>query len=327
MIVVPTTSLVHQMTSDFEDYGFPKNSIHKIMSGQEKQTNKMIVVSTWQSIHRMPKEWFDDFDVIVGDEAHLFKAKSLITIMTNLDKCKYRFGFTGTLDGTETNKLILQGLFGSIRKVTTTSELMQKKQVAELQIKAIVLNYSKEERKNLCDKDYATERDYIINLERRNKFIRNLSLSLEGNVLVLYQFKKQGKQLLEMINNSDTDRKVFFISGEIDGERREEIRKNIESEKDAIIVASFGTSSTGINIRNLHNIIFASPSKSRVRNLQSIGRGLRLSETKTSVTLYDIADNFSTDKKTNMTLVHFFERIKIYNQEKFNYKTYNIELT
>jgi superfamily II DNA or RNA helicase len=328
LIIVPTTSLVHQMASDFEDYGYPKNHIHKIMSGQEKESDHLIYVSTWQSIYKMPKTWFNKFNVVIGDEAHLFKAKSLIKIMTNLDNCKYRFGFTGTLDGTETNKLILQGLFGPVRKVTTTAELMSKKQVANLQIKAIVLKYPEQERKDIVGKDYQTEIDYIVTHSKRNKFIKNLALSLEGNTLLLFQYvDKQGKPLYDLIERSSKDRRVFFISGEIEGEKREEIRKFIEEEKDAIVIASFGTSSTGINIRNLHNIIFASPSKSRVRNLQSIGRGLRLSENKISTTLYDIADDFSIKNKRNHTITHFVERVKIYNEEKFNYKIYNVDLT
>ena len=97
-------------------------------------------------------------------------------------------------------------------------------------------------------------------------------------------------------------------------------------ESDAIIVASYGTFSTGVNIRNLHNIIFASPSKSRVRNLQSIGRGLRLGENKEQAVLFDVADDFRIGKFANFTLKHFAERVKIYDEEKFNYKFYNIEL-
>ena len=325
LIVVPTTSLVHQMVSDFEDYGFPENSIHKIMSGADKDSDKMFFVSTWQSIFRMPKEWFNQFNVVIGDEAHLFKAKSLTTIMSNLSQCKYRFGFTGTLDGTETNKLVLEGLFGAVRKVTTTAELMAKNHVSDLKIKSIVLNHTDEVKQKLYKSDYQTEIDFIVTNERRNRFIKNLALSLEGNTLVLFQFvEKQGKPLFDMINTPD--RKVFYISGEIDGEKREEIRKTIETETNAIIIASFGTSSTGINIQNLHNIIFASPSKSRVRNLQSIGRTLRKSSSKISATLYDLSDDISRKSWRNHTLLHFVERIKIYNEEKFNYKIYRVDL-
>jgi superfamily II DNA or RNA helicase len=326
LIIVPTTSLVHQMTSDFEDYGYPTGQIHKIMSGQEKHSDKMVTVATWQSIYKLPKQWFKQFDVVFGDEAHLYKAKSLTTIMTAL-QCKYKFGLTGTLDGTEVNPLILQGLFGPVRKVITTSELMDQKHLAELSIKALVLKYPDEIRKLISTYDYQAEMDFLTQSSIRNKFIKNLALSLSGNTLLLFQYvEKHGKVLYDMLAKESIDCNVFFISGDVSGEKREEIRKIIETETNAIIVASYGTSSTGINIKNLSNVIFASPSKSRVRNLQSIGRGLRTSETKTTATLYDIADNLSWKSKKNYTLLHFLERVRMYNGEKFKYKVYNINL-
>jgi superfamily II DNA or RNA helicase len=326
LIIVPTTSLVHQMTTDFEDYGYPVGQIHKILSGQEKQSDKMVTVATWQSIYKLPKQWFKQYDVVFGDEAHLYKAKSLTTIMTAL-QCKYKFGLTGTLDGTEVNPLILQGLFGPVRKVITTSELMDQKHLAELSIKALVLKYPDEIRKLVSTYDYQAEMDFLTKSSIRNKFIQNLALSLQGNTLLLFQYvEKHGKVLYDMLAKEAIDRNVFFISGDVSGEKREEIRKIIETETNAIIVASYGTSSTGINIKNLSNVIFASPSKSRVRNLQSIGRGLRTSETKTSATLYDIADNLSWKSKKNYTLLHFLERVRMYNGEKFKYKVYNINL-
>jgi superfamily II DNA or RNA helicase len=325
LIIVPTTGLVGQMSSDFEEYGFPSNQIHKIMSGTKKDSDTMVVCSTWQSVYKLPESWFEQFDVVIGDEAHLFKAKSLIGIMTKLNNCKHRFGFTGTLDGSVSNSLILEGLFGKIKKVTTTAELMEQNHVAELMIKAIVLKYPEQTCKYILDNDYHNEIDYIVTNDRRNKFIKNLSLSLEGNVLIFFQLKeKQGKVLYDMLTNSDTLRPIYYIDGDVDGNERNEMRKRIENEKDAIIIASSGTSSTGVNIINLSNIIFSHPSKARVKNLQSIGRGLRRSDLKTNVTLYDIADDLSWKSKKNHSIIHFLERIKIYNQEKFKYKIYNI---
>jgi superfamily II DNA or RNA helicase len=327
LVIVPTTSLVHQMSSDFEDYGLPKGMTHKIMSGEEKESNKPFVISTWQSIYKQPKKWFDQFDVVIGDEAHLFKAKSLSTIMSKMTGCKYRFGFTGTLDGTQTHKLVLEGLFGAVRKITTTADLIEQKHLADFSIKAIVLKYPEDVRKLMAGSDYQTEIDFIVRNEARNRFIKNLALSLNGNTLLLFQFvEKHGKTLYDLISKETVDRKVFFISGAIDGEKREEIRRIIETEENAIVVASYGTSSTGINIRNLHNVVFSSPSKSRVRNLQSIGRGLRTSDTKSEATLYDIADDLTWKSKKNHTILHFVERIKIYSEEKFPYKTYSVDL-
>jgi len=329
LIIVPTTSLVSQLASDFADYGFDSNRfVHRVFAGQDKGSTKPITITTWQSIYKLPKEFFSNFDVIIGDEAHLFKAKSLTSILTKLSGTRYRFGFTGTLDGTQTHRLVLEGLFGPVRKVITTSELIDKKHLADFKIKAIVLSYPDEVRKMISRaSDYQAEMDYIVRCEVRNKFIRNLTLSLEGNTLLLFQFvEKHGKILYNNLIKEAGDRNIFFVSGEVDGEVREDIRKIVEDETNAIIVASFGTFSTGVNIKNLHNIIFSSPSKSRVRNLQSIGRGLRKSETKSSSTLYDIADDMSWKSKKNYTLLHFMERIKTYNEEKFNYKIYKVTL-
>jgi superfamily II DNA or RNA helicase len=154
-----------------------------------------------------------------------------------------------------------------------------------------------------------------------------LVLSLEGNTLILFQFvEKHGKDLHTTIKDAAGKRHVFFVYGGTDVEIRESVRSITEKETNAIIVASYGTFSTGVNIRNLHNIVFASPSKSRIRNLQSIGRGLRKGDNKTEATLFDIADDFRVGKFVNYTLKHFIERVKIYDEEKFKYKFYNIEL-
>jgi superfamily II DNA or RNA helicase len=336
LIIVPRTSLVEQLSSDFIDYSTANNfdckeNVHKLYAGHDKNTEKKVIISTWQSIYNMPKEFFEQFDYVIGDEAHEFKAKSLVSIMTNSINTKYRIGLTGTLDGTKTHQFVLEGLFGSVKRVTTTKELIEKKELSQFQIKCLVLkhneNISKEIKKK---KSYQDEIDYLISCEERNKFIKNLVLSLKNNTLILYQYVDRHGQLLYDIVSKDknlNNRKVFFIHGSVSVEEREEIRKSVESENNAIIIASYGTYSTGINIKNLHNIIFASPSKSRVRNLQSIGRGLRLSSNKEEAVLFDISDDMRVDSYDNFTLKHFIERVKIYNEEKFKYKLYKINLS
>jgi superfamily II DNA or RNA helicase len=328
ILIVPTTSLVEQMYSDFQSYGYDSEFFcHRQYSGKEKHTNKFLTITTWQSIYNREKEYFEQFDFVLGDEAHLFKAKSLTTIMTGLVNTKYRIGCTGTLDGTQTHKLVLEGLFGPVLKVTTTKDLMDKKQLSSLNIKCLILKYPEEVCKQARHWDYKKELDYIVGNKHRNIFIKNLALSLKGNSLILFQLvEKHGKILYDLIQSEANDRKVFFVYGKTDVEVREQVRAITEKENDAIIVASYGTFSTGINIRNLHNVIFSSPSKSRVRNLQSIGRSLRKGDSKDEATLFDIADDFRVGKYTNFTLKHFIERIKIYDEEKFFYKMYNIDL-
>lgn len=330
LIIVPTTSLVHQMASDFKEYGYP-DDIHKIMSGQDK-TVSPITVSTWQSIYKMPKQWFNQFDVIVGDEAHLFKAKSLTTIMAKTTDVPYKFGFTGTLDGTQTHRLVLEGLFGPVKKVVSTAELMDKNQLATLSIKCLVLKYPQEVSRIVSKAKYQEEITFLINNKRRNKFIANLAISQQKNTLVLYdRVEDHGEVLYNMIKDMidgsiDRERQVFFIHGGVAGTEREEVRSIVENESDSIIVASYGTFSTGVNIRNLHTVIFGSPSKSRIRVLQSIGRGLRVSDTKEKVVLYDVADMLSYNDRNNHTLNHFLERMKYYNEEQFSYKIYNVDI-
>lgn len=334
LIIVPTTSLVEQLYSDFADYstanGFVvEENVHKIYQGKDKNTDKKVTISTWQSIYNLPKEYFEQFDFVIGDEAHLFKAQSLATIMTQCINTKYRIGLTGTLDGTKTHKLVLEGLFGAVSKVTTTKELMDNKQVADFSIKCLILKHDNEICQLMVKKKYQEEIEYLILNETRNKFIKNLAVSLKGNSLILYQYvDKHGKILYDMISKTKNigNRKIFFIHGKTDTDIREEVRQITEKENDAIIVASYGTFSTGVNIRNLHNIIFASPSKSRVRNLQSIGRSLRLGDNKDQATLYDIADDLRYKEHMNFTLRHFVERTRIYNEEKFTYKIYKIGL-
>ena len=323
LLIVPTTSLVEQMYKDFEDYGWnAEEYCHKIYSGKEKSTNKNVVITTWQSIYNLPRSFFENFDVVIGDEAHQFKSKSLVGIMTKLDNTKYRFGFTGTLDGSQTHKWVLEGLFGPSYKVTQTQELIEKGYLSKLQIKVLLLKHNEHQ-----FDEYEDEIQYLITHDKRNNFIKNLSLDLKGNTLILYsRVETHGQPLYEMINSSAAkDRKIFFVYGGVDAEEREKVREITEKENDSIIVASYGTFSTGINIKNLHNIIFASPSKSRVRNLQSIGRVLRKGENKNKAVLYDIADDITYKSKKNYTLNHLIERIKIYNEEKFNYEIIQLD--
>jgi len=328
LLIVPTTSLVEQMYKDFADYGYDSDQYcHRQYSGKEKHTNKFITITTWQSIYKNDKEYFEQFEFVFGDEAHQFKAKSLTTILTGCSNASYRIGTTGTLDGTQTHKLVLEGLFGPVYKATSTAELMEKGQLASFKIKCLILKYDEPICKQARDWDYQSEIDYIVKSKPRNDFIKNLVLSLKGNTLVLFQFvEKHGKELHALIKEHAKNRHVFFVFGGTDVEIRESVRAITEKEKDAIIVASYGTFSTGVNIRNLHNIVFASPSKSRIRNLQSIGRGLRLGDNKEEATLFDISDDFRIGKYTNYSLHHFVERVKIYDDEKFNYKFYNINL-
>ena len=260
-----------------------------------------MIITTWQSVYKLPKVYFENFGAIIGDEAHLFKAKSLTSIMNKLYDCKYRVGFTGTLDGTETNRLVLEGVFGSVDKITKTETLIKKGHLSEFEIKVLILKHDKR-----TFDTYQEEMDYLVDHQGRSKFIRNLVCDLSGNTLVLFNYvERHGMPLFDLINNKvGEDRLVFLVHGGVDTEDREKARGIAETTHDSIIVASYGTFSTGINIRNLHNVVFASPSKSKIRNLQSIGRVLRKGDHKTKAVLYDIADDISTATQRTVSYTH-----------------------
>ena len=338
LIIVPTTSLVKQMYGDFCEYAdndddwFATENCHEIMAGLDKgHETKRVYISTWQSIYKMQKGYFQQFGMVIGDEAHNFKAKSLTSILTKCTEARYRFGLTGTLDGTQTHKLVLEGLFGPHKNITTSKELIDRGDLANLSIDVILLKHKEEDCKEVSKMKYQDEIDWIVRNNARNKFIRSLALDQKGNTLILFQFvEKHGEPLFRLIDESAKGvwgmgkRKVFYVSGKTSADAREEIRAITETEKDAILVCSYGTFSTGINIVNLNNIIFASPSKSQIRVLQSIGRGLRKTDKDTK--LYDIADDLHWKSKKNYTLNHSGERVQIYAKEKFKFKIHEVKL-
>ena len=333
LILVPTISLVSQMYSDFVDYAKHDNfdvhrNCHKIYGGQDKETPKQVIISTWQSIYQLPLSYFKQFGAVFGYECHLYKSKSLTDIMVKLKTCPYRIGTTGTLDGTLTHKLVIEGLFGLAHKVTTTKELMDKDILSNLSIDCILLKYPDVIRQQLKKITYQEEIDWIVQNKQRNQFITNLALSLKGNTLILFQFvEKHGKVLKEMLDKAQLDnRKIFLVYGGTEVEEREQVRAIIENEENAIIVASYGVFSTGVSIRRLHNIIFSSPSKSRIRVLQSIGRQLRKSEFKENAKLYDLADDLSWKSYKNHTLRHYEDRLKIYDSELFAHRKISIPI-
>ena len=329
LILVPTTSLVSQMYNDFREYGWDvANNCHTVIAGRDKGSELPVIISTWQSIYKMQQKYFEQYELVIGDEAHGFKSRSLTSIMTKCINAKYRIGTTGTLDGTQTHKLVLEGLFGKVHKVTSTKKLIDAKHLSAFQINAIVLRHPDSICFDLKNINYQEELEYLVGSEARNKFIVNLANSMNGNTLLLFRFvEKHGRILYDMIKKGARgDRKIFFVYGGTDADTREQIRYVVESERDAIIVASYGVYSVGVNIRNLSNIIFSSPSKSRIRNLQSIGRGLRKLKGKKVATLYDIADDLRSKEKNNYTLQHYNERIQIYREEKFPVSHFHVQL-
>jgi superfamily II DNA or RNA helicase len=327
LLIFPTTGLIRQMFSDWKSYGWdPEEYCHLIYDGAEKRNDSPIILSTWQSLNNCSKSFFEDIDCVIVDECHGCKSTSLTTIMKNCHQAKYRYGFTGTLtnggEDSKTHEWVISGLFGPPYKAVGTKELIDKGRASQLDIQCLVLKHTPR-----CLKTYQDEIAYIIENEKRNIFIKNLALSLKGNTLVIFErVESHGQIIFDLINNERKDNKVFFVYGGIDADEREEIRNIMERENNAIIVASYGVYSTGVSIKNLHNLIFASPWKSRIRGMQSIGRLLRLNENKKVAKIYDIADDITFNNRVNYTLKHFMERVKQYNEENFDYDIKTIKL-
>ena len=316
VIIVPTTALVEQMAKDFADYGYDK-PICKIYSGKEVFDSE-ITVTTWQSFSKAPKNVMQSFEVVVGDEAHLFKAQTLKGILEKMSKTAIRIGTTGTLDGSECHRLQLEGMFGPVKKVVSSKELMDEGTIAKINIDCVILRHTKQKKMS-----YQDEMDYLVSNEARNEFICNLVYSLKGNTLVLFQFVEKHGVLLHKKMFKRLGKKLHYVYGGTDTEDREQVRELVEKAKESVILASYGTFSTGVNIKRIDNIVFASPSKSRIRNLQSIGRGLRKVEGKENMRLFDIADDL---QYKNYTLSHLKDRINIYNEESFSYEIKQFDL-
>lgn len=337
LLITPGTGLVDQMYGDFIDYSTlnhwnVEKYCHKIYSGKEKITDKRVIISTWQSLYKNSPEYFNNFRMSIFDECHLAQAQSLKGILENLTNCPYKIGTTGTLQEAKTHKLVLQGLFGPIYQVTTTKELMDRKVISDLEITCLLLRYDEKLSRDLHSMTYDQEMDFLETWEKRNKFIRNLTISLKGNTLLLFRKIDHGKLLYNIIKEKVGDtRNVYLVYGKTDVEDREAVRSIVETQRSAIIVGSYGTLSTGTDIQNLHNTIFGSPYKSKIKNLQSIGRGLRKNEIKLVSNLYDMGDDLSyTTKKGNIkrnhALNHFIYRVSLYNSERFKFRTVKINI-
>lgn len=333
LIVVPTIGLVTQLKSDFKDYstlnGWDVDEYVSTSTEKHSRRNKRVLITTWQSIYRNDPEWFLPFRALIVDEVHQATANSLVGIGKKCD-AEFRIGLSGSInDEDETSEMTLRGLFGFKMVTTTTKQLMEDGTIAKLKVNCVHIKYDTTVR---LPKDYLKEIDWLIKQNERNKFIIELANNLDGNVLILFSLvEKHGKVLRELAKKYDKE--LFFVYGGTDADQREKIRQIAETHKGCIILASYQTFSTGVNIRNIRHIIFASPTKSFSRVIQSIGRGLRISATKTECDVYDLFDEIYGSPKDpntyNFTFKHFIERVKIYTKEGFEYKIdkVNLEVT
>ena len=326
LIIVPTTNLVNQLYTDFCDYANTDKLDWIELSTQRKKGMlglKKVLISTWQTLIRQNEpEFWNRFECLIVDEAHHAKAASLSKISDNMRGAEWRFGFSGSIreDWKDPYYWSIVSQFGSVHSTTTTKKLIEQGQIAQAKAVIIEIDHTSQQIPKL---EYRDELAYLCSHEKRNALVERLCGNVEGNTLILFSLVKlQGKPLYEKLKVTYPNKKVLLVYGAIDAGTREEIRRTAEDNNDVIIVASYQTYSTGVNIKNLHNIVFASPTKSFIRIVQSIGRGLRKADNKNLCVIYDFFDLLYGDpnknlRKTNYTYRHFLNRLQIYKQEGF----------
>ena len=330
LIIVPTVSLTTQFLNDFKDYSSNGDfdvdkTVHLISAGIDKNVDKPIVISTFQSLTGIPKDWLNDFGAIISDEGHKIQAKSFQDIYGAAIEVPFRLTCTGTLSDTKCDILVMQGLTGAIHIIAEAKDLIEAGQLAPMKIKAVTLNYSKDVRKLFKKIVYEDEIKWITTNPKRNNFIKKLSVSCKGTTLVLFRFVEQGKILYDLVKSTVGDtREVHLIDGSVDKDQREFIRVSSNS-NDAIIIGSFGTVSTGINLPSIENIIFGHPLKSKLTFLQAIGRGLRLKTGKTHCNLFVIGDSLGSKTKANTTYNHFGDVLKLLISEGYEFDQVSLD--
>ncbi|AUS02014.1 helicase [Vibrio phage 3.058.O._10N.286.46.B8] len=351
LIIVPKSGLVKQMIGDFKDYssanGWDVDKFIYTINGTCKETKKRITITTYQSLTnpktKPPREWFNRFGAVMVDEVHTATAKSVMYILESCASANWKVGLTGTLDGSKTNEMTLRGLFGPVKNVITTKELMDRGTVAQLTVKVGLLKHPEKYCKLLRsadrgDKDpktgkpkkrkatYAEEIKYITESVERNRFVMRFTAGLKGNTILMINMIEHGEILYKWMKEALPDRKIYLYTGATGINERETIRQLMEKQDGAIIIGSLGVLSTGISIKRLHNLVFAHPSKSRIKVLQTVGRLLRKSKFGNEVTMFDLVDSMEIGSYSNYTLEHGRIRTKYYHDQLFETEMVSINL-
>lgn len=340
LLLVPSTMLVEQMYNDFDDYSSQngwnvEENCQRIYADIKiRDMSKKVHISTWQSLYTKEPDFFEEYETLICDEVHTAKGDSIQTISNNCINAGFRLGCTGSLSGDNIDEYIIKGSFGSVHKIIENKEMIELGYSTPLDIRAVMLKYNEELCKYSKYLDYRDEISFITECKERNMFITKLVNNFKDtNTLILFERIKHGMLMYKMIKTLLPERKLFFISGEIKKtETRNKIKDYIENsqEKGIILLATYRTFSTGINLKRLHNLIFASPFKSRIRLLQSIGRMLRKLKGKENAILYDLVDDLSYKSYKNNILKHFIEyRLPEYDKGDFTCKIVkrNVEKT
>jgi superfamily II DNA or RNA helicase len=343
LIVINRSQLVLQLQENFvQEYG----ADYTVSTIYDENQDTDIVISTWQSLQNTDARWFEQFDVLIADEVHGFKAKSLVSLVDKCSHIAYRHGFTATLDNdSQTDAYALEGMFGRPIRTITLKEQIDQGISARPIVFVCMINYPVTDRRELVSDikriraqaategrtvtealPFQIEAKFLENHEGRNALIQKLVMSQKGNTFVAFKNQEHGKILLEKIKEVVTDKPIFFANGTVKKEKRFEMQKTIQGLKESVAVVSFGTFSTGVNITNLNNLIIASQLKSAITVPQMVGRMIRLTEGKTTANVIDICDDLSSGDSKNVFYRHFDERMKFYVKNGFDIRTKIVNL-
>ena len=313
LLIVPDLGLVNQTYSDFTEYNaqfkFTKwtGKIKPDLTANVIIANLGILQSQF-----LDNPWLTDVDALVVDECHKVKKSNKVSKMVQQIKTVHKFGLTGTLPDNKPDEWNIIGKIGSVIYEKDSFELRVEKHLTPANTSIIEINYNDGPQYISGQNNYKIELDYIYSNSFRNSIIKQLSVNFKNNILILVNHLAHGDQLFDMLNGT-ADKQVYFVKGEVEVEERDKIKKIMEKENNVICIAMSSIFSTGINIKNIHMIMFAAGGKSSIRTIQTIGRGLRLHDTKRKLKIVDLADQLRYGER------HVEKRKEIYAQEKIPY--------
>jgi superfamily II DNA or RNA helicase len=343
LMIVPSTNLVFQGSEDFEDYGLHKlgSKIQQIGGGSKLREGCDVIIGTFQSLVKQDQEFFEEADLVFVDEAHHTNSMSIKKIVAQCMHSRWRFGLTGTLTKRGTaDYLTIQQFLGPLIVEISPSFLFDNNYATPVSIKIVVMDWLEKEFKDkLADlklnnnnlegnEVYNLERKLVVESKKRLNYVVDFMSKTSKNSLVLFQSVKDeyGKQIWNLLREKNNEKEVFYVDGDTSEGLREEYKSRMASGNNKILIATYGTFSTGISINNLHNIFLVESYKSEVLIKQSLGRGMRQMEGKEKVNIIDFVDDFSSPKYQNYLMKHSEARIQIYKNESFEYKIYKVKL-
>ena len=321
IMVVPDLGLVQQTYDEFISCG-TTFKVTKWTGSNKPDLTANVIICNIQILQSQidNNEWVKYVDLLIIDECHKIKSSNKISKIISSIKTGNRYGFTGTLPQDQLEKWFIIGKLGPVLYEKNSYELRLESYLTNVEVKILNLHYNNVVIPQVSDSEYRNELNFLYLHDKRNQFIGKLSNRLTNNTLILVNHIIHGENLLQTINSVCKDKQVFFIRGDVEVEEREKIKTLMERNNNVICIAISAIFSTGVNIKNLHNILFVSGGKSFIRTVQSIGRGLRLHESKDKLLIIDVSDNLRYGKQ------HSEKRKQIYIAEKIQYIEKDIDI-